>query len=275
MAKLIIPEGLKGKELFKFLMANKSTLIAQKKAMPIKYSEPFSSSPSLFHVKGDSIVKAALDEVPTDADTFRVKVVANAAYWCDSHYDVTIPDCWKKSIAERKGMLPHLHDHEHKIGAELGDVFAVYSQDIPLSELGINKAGTTQCLIWETDIKKAYNEMAFNKYKSKRIKQHSIALQYVRIGLGINDKEYAAEYDFYNKYIDKIINREYVDELGFFWGLEEIKVFENSAVLFGANELTPTLEIEDKSDTGGAPSKDTHNQPAKSAINFGALVQYK
>ena len=43
-----------------------------------------------------------------------------------------------------------------------------------LSELGINAIGSTQVLIFETDIKKLYNEQVFNLYKSGKINQHSI-----------------------------------------------------------------------------------------------------
>jgi DNA-directed RNA polymerase subunit RPC12/RpoP len=47
------------------------------------------------------------------------------------------------------------------------------------------------------------------------------------------------------------------DEYGFFWVVSEIKLLENSCVLFGANELTPTLEVQDSS-----------NQPAKSTDHY-------
>lgn len=242
MAKIVLDETLKGKELTEFLLANKKELIAQKKAM-IKRTDPVSASPSLFFVKGDKIVKADAEAIEPDATSIRVKVVANTALFMDSQLDVLIPDCWKVTIKQRKGMIPHLHDHIHEIGAEIGDVVDIYSQDISLSDLGINKSGKTQCLIFETDVKKSYNEVVFNKYKNKKINQHSIALQYIKMDFAINDEESEKEYNFWKKYFDQLINPEMAEEKGFFFVIQEIKLLENSAVLFGSNELTPTLSV--------------------------------
>jgi hypothetical protein len=258
MKKIIIAEELTGKELYHFLIEHKAELIAQKKSL-IKNTEPMSYDPVLFQVKGAEVVKAASSEIAADATSVRVKVVANAAMWCDSAMDVLLPDCWKKTIKERKGMIPHLHDHIHTIEAEVGDVASIYSEDISLRELGLRVDGSTQCLIFETDIKKAYNEKVFNKYAAGKVKQHSIGLQYGKIELAINDKESEKEFDFWNKYIDKVINREFVESRGFFWVVPEIKLLENSAVLFGANQLTPTLDV--KVDTQDQPPLRTGTEP--------------
>lgn len=140
-------------------------------------------------------------------------------------------------------MMPHLHDHIHRIDAEIGDVINVYSQDVSLTDLGLSKSGTTQCLIWETDVLKNYNERVFNKYRAGKVKQHSIGLMYVKIELAVNDPDSEKEFDFWTKYISKVINPEVPLELGFFWVVQEIKILECSAVLFGSNILTPTLEV--------------------------------
>jgi hypothetical protein len=242
MGKIIIDEAMKGKELTSFLMENKSLLIAQKKAI-IKRTDPVECNPSLLLLKDSKVIKAAASDIPEDATSVRVKVVANTALYMDSQLDVLIPDCWKISIKQRKGMIPHLHDHIHEIGAEVGDVADIYSQDISLTDLGINKSGKTQCLIFETDIKKSYNEKVFDKYKAGRIKQHSIGLQYIKMDFAINDEDSEKEYNFWKKYFDQLINPEVAEERGFFFVIQEIKLLENSAVLFGSNELTPTLSV--------------------------------
>lgn len=256
--KVIIDESLKGKELFAFLKANQSELVAQKKSM-IKRTDPVSSSPFLLDIRGDKAVKVAPADVPEDATKVRVKVVANTALWMDSQYDVLIPDCWKNSIRTRKDMIPHLHDHCHEIGAEVGDVVDIYSQDISLTDLGLSKSGKTQCLIFETDIMKSYNQVVFDKYKNGKVKQHSIGLQYIKMSLAINDEDSEKEYTFWEKYIKQIINREHAEDKGFFWVIEEIKLLENSAVLFGSNELTPTLDV--KADNFIQPGKPTEEDP--------------
>lgn len=276
MSKLLALADLKGKDLYKFLRENKQALIAEKKSV-IKRSDPFTYTPSISRLKvkkDGSIVKADVTDPDADGDgsaddegtmipdqdSIHVTVVANTALWCDSQLDVLLPDCWKNSIKQRKGIIPHLHDHIHMIEAKIGEVAKIYSKDMKLADLGINQTGSTQVLIFETDVMKSYNEKIFNQYKLGKINQHSIGLAYVKISLCINDEESEKEYDFWNKYYPLVINKDVVDELGYFWVVSEIKLIENSSVLFGANEITPTLDVKVSTDT--EPPAGTHkDQP--------------
>lgn len=255
MSKIIIPENLKGKDLTTFLIENKSALVAQKKMLP-KLCDPISCSPAYYVNTGGVLVKSAA--IASDAISCMVKVVANTSMYCDSQMDVLTRDSASKSIKERKGMIPHLHDHQHTLDAEVGDVKDIYYQDIALKDLSYDAKGNAQVLIFETDIKKSYNETVFNKYRDKKVKQHSIGLQYIKLELAINDNESEKEFDFWNKYINDIINQNEVEQKGFFWVVSEYKLLENSAVLFGSNPLTPTLEVKS---TEFEPLQDTHEQP--------------
>lgn len=271
MAKIVIPEGIKGKELYKFLVDNKSAIVAEKKSA-LKKCDPVSAPASYYRVKGEKAEKTVIGEIPEDATSINVKVVGNAAWWCDSMKDVLIPDCWKKSIQESQGKMPHLHDHIFEIEAEVGDVRRVYSQEVAITDLGYNKSGTTQVIIWDTDIIKEYNPKIFKRYKQGKINQHSISLRYVRIELAINDEEYEKEMDFWNKYAPYVINQDAIED-GYFWVVQEIKVIENSCVLRGANELTPTLSVSEKFDTGSSPEDSTKNPPSldKDAFDWDAI----
>lgn len=268
MARITIPQELKGKELIDFVVANKEALTNQKKSLAIKFTDAFNYSPSLFHKEGNTVKSIESAQVAEDADVLHVKVICNAANWMDSHSDVLLPDCWKKTINERKGSILHLYDHKQNFDGEIGDVSDVYSQELSLKDLGVNKSGTTQVLVMESDVRKDLNEKMFNRYKNKRVKQHSIGLQYVKIQLAVNDEDSPKEKAVWDKYIGSVINKEAAEEQGFFWAVSEIKLYENSAVIFGSNELTPTLEISDN--TKQEPSiSDTPAQPfnAKSYID--------
>lgn len=259
-------KDLSGAQLFKFLRENKEALIVEKKSI-LKECDSFSFAPEISRMKvkkDGSITKADTpdpdegDESGTmipDDDSVHVTVVANTANWCDSQFDVLIPDCWKATIKQRKGMIPHLADHTHKIEAKVGEVAKIYSKDMKLTDLGLNQTGSTQVLIFETDVMKSYNEKIFNQYKLGKINQHSIGLQYVKISLCINDKDSEKEFDFWNKYYPQVINKSVVSDRGYFWVVTEIKLLENSCVLFGSNELTPTLDV--KTDTGTQPLQST------------------
>jgi hypothetical protein len=57
------------------------------------------------------------------------------------------------------------------------------------------------------------------------------------------------------------LNKNIADEYGFFWVVTEIKLLECSCVLFGANEITPTLEV--KHNTQHEPDESTQSEPPK------------
>jgi len=238
--RIVIPEFGTKKELFAHLVANKTELIDNKKSMPI-YSDCVSFNSMALPSKGDGTQKANTP-VTEDVDVLRVKVIANTANWIDSHMDMLLPDSAKKSIGERKNIIPHLHDHIHQIGAKVGEVVDILLADYSFSELGIKGIGSAQGITFITDVMKSYNEQVFNQYKAGKVNQHSIGLQYMKLSLAINDSDYKEEYAEWQAYYSQAINKEVADNDGFFWVIKEIKLIENSAVLFGANEITPTID---------------------------------
>lgn len=198
--RIQIPKFQEKKDLFQYLKENKSELIKTKKSMPI-YSDVadfgVSKVKRVQQVDLKNEVKA--EGKQSNDDVLRVKVVANTANFIDSHMDMLLADCWSKSISERKSFIPHLHDHKHEIGAKVGEVVDIFSSNLSYSELGVNGVGSTQSLIFLTDIMKEYNESVFNQYKKGKINQHSIGLQYVKLDLAINDPESEKEFEFWNK----------------------------------------------------------------------------
>lgn len=231
MPKLDIPSLESKSELFAYLKENKEKLIAEKKSA-VKYSDVVCYEPPKVATKA---------EEGEDTGSVYVKVVANSTNVLDSHMDVLLPGCYDKTIKERSGFIPHLHDHKHEISARVGDVQKIYTQQVSFSDLGLKGTGTTECLVFETNVLKDLNENIYNQYKTGRINQHSIGLLYDQIELAINDEESEKEKDFWDKYINQIINPEKAIERGYFWVIPLITLIENSAVLFGSNHATPTL----------------------------------
>lgn len=234
---------LEGKALFDYLHENRKKLIDHKKSLPIK-SDPIICGTVM--VKDSRIsVKEKQDE---DPNILRVKIVGNTALFADSYTDVLAPDSWKKSLAEHgpngSDVIYHLKNHDHTDEAIVGDFVSLSTEMIDLSVLGYDASGTAPALVGVSDVKRDYNEKTFNRYKAGKVKQHSIGFQYIRLELAINNKDYKEEFAVWNKHYDKIINKDLVDARGYFWWVSEVKIYEISAVLWGANTLTPTLEIE-------------------------------
>jgi hypothetical protein len=96
MNKITIPEGLKGKELFKFLIENKHLLITQKKSA-VKQSDSVTCKNLYVNSKGE-ITKAA--PKPTDTGVIEVVSVINTTNLMDSHDDVHIPGIWNRNLKQ-------------------------------------------------------------------------------------------------------------------------------------------------------------------------------
>jgi len=240
------------KELISDLVKNKEQHIALKKA-------------EIKTVKGglSFIVKklnAQTTKASTDNDNeIQRTIIGNSYMWMDSHGDVHAKGVFSKSIKERKNQIFHLHDHEFKITAKVGEPKDIYEKEISWKELGIEKSGATQALFMDSEIIKDYNDKIFNAYKNGQINQHSVGMQYVKIDLAVNDEEYEDEYKAWVDNIDSIGNKEMAEEKGYFWLVREAKLIEISAVLLGSNTLTPTLENKEAviNTSKNEPSKDT------------------
>jgi hypothetical protein len=240
-----IPEGLEGKELIKFLVDNKIELIKQKCAFT-KNSQPTNWP---YSVSKKPTGKKALTKAPSDNTSEEKEVsviaIANAANFIDTQMDMLLPDCWKKTIKESgpdgKNRIWHLKNHCQNTDGVVGKINSLYSEDYSLLDLGIDMAGTTQCLVMESMVKEALDGKCYEMYADKMINQHSIGLQYVKLELAINDVNYPKEFDVWNKYFMHVINKYIATKAGYFWVVSEIKLMEISAVLWGSNELTPTV----------------------------------
>lgn len=258
-----IPIELKGLELTNFLKANKSELIKQKGAFPIK-SEPNQFPYELVKKTKVDANKAVQQVEEVEFGTLDVTCIGNSANWIDSQMDMLLPDCWKKTIKERgtSGKIYHLRDHKQSTEGIIGKPSQFYSKDYSLEELGLQGYyGSTQCLVMDSTLMESLDDKLYTLYLNKMIKQHSIGMQYVKLDLAINDINSPDEYAIWNKYFAQVINKDVATQCGYFWVVAEIKLLEVSAVLWGANELTPCMDNNEEKTI--EPLKDTQktNEP--------------
>ena len=197
---------------------------------------------------GDGLV--TLKDIASGNEPVLKTIVGNTYNWLDSHGDVHVKNCFKNSI--ENDMTPlHLHDHEFKVLAQVGDVQKVWEQKIAWRTLGIDKDGFTQALLINSNVKKEYNPSFYQMYKDGNINQHSVGMQYVDLQLAVNseDKYFAEEKATWEEYYDTIANKDAVTN--HFWVVKEAKLIEVSAVARGSNILTPTIkqvDLEEKID---------------------------
>lgn len=265
-----IPTFATKKELFAFLVANKNTLIAQKKAA-IKHSDAIVHSPEIIPIT-PNVIKEEGDNGRKPGDCV-VKVVINTTNIMDSHMDVHLKGIWTKSIQENKNIL-HLQEHElsfENIIADGKDLKA-YVSTISWADLGFSFTGTTEALIFESTVKADRNEFMAEQYRKGYVRNHSVGMQYVKMIMCINDPDYGAEYEAWQKYYPEVINKEQADEYGYFWAIKEAKVIEGSAVPRGSNYATPTISVTESKDE---PDNSTHKEiepPKGTQINYEFLI---
>lgn len=233
-------------DLFKALAENKDLLISQKK-LQIKETDSIAYS---FAVNDKNEVIKAETIISDDINKIRIKIVVNSCNWFDSHTDVSLDGSWNRTAKNSKRVLL-LKEHKATFENIISDEIELAVETFNWKDLGFDYQGTTEALVFYATITKDRHPYMFEQYAKGYVKEHSAGLQYVGIELAINseadwNKDQKAVWD---KYYDKIANKEDVNEYGYFWAITEQKIREGSAVVFGSNEATPTIYVESVSDT--------------------------
>lgn len=231
-------------ELINYIKLNKEEILSIKKLTPLKEADAIYSYSQVF-VKDETNKKINQEINP---DLFNIKVVINTTNWLDSHLDLHVPKLWNKSLKDNKAGFYLLEEHQASFNKVIGRNAKAYTESLTWKELGLDIEGITEALIFELEIKREDNPYMFEQYRKGYVNNHSVGMQYVKIELALHDEEDEKEMDFWNKYYPLIANKEKADEFGFFWVVSEAKIKEGSAVLFGSNPITPTLNINIKSE---------------------------
>lgn len=240
------------------MVANKASVIDQKKSA-WKYGVPISWTGLQRPMHSN---KSAEGGISPDARELSVKFVANTHGYLDLHDDVLLEGAAKKTIKERGMMAAHIRDHKFETTAVVGDVERVYAKKLPLTTLGLNQAGVAEAIIFKSTVRRDYSEPIFKRYAEGRATQHSVGIRFVHLDLAVNDKSWEKEHKNWEEYINFVINKKDAEELGYFWFSKEYKLMEASIVLAGANPLTGTLEVSEK-------SVSTEEEPAHKLVSLG------
>lgn len=255
-----IPEGLTGKTLYKYLVDNKSLLIASKKAV-LKEADSFTLQSSLYVDEAGRIVKA-FEPIPEDARKLEATLIINTTNILDSHSDVHIPGLWKKSLKELRDVY-HIQEHKMQFDKVISEDVNAFTRTYSWRELGYDANGMTEALVFVSNVDKSRNEFMFDQYRKGFVKNHSVGMRYVKIELCVNEPEdryYRDEFEAWTKYIEMVVNREDADAQGYFWAVTEAKIIEGSAVVKGSCPITPTQSVRAKS-TETQPPSGTEDQP--------------
>lgn len=165
-----------------------------------------------------------------------------------------------------KDLIYHLKNHDTDTESRIGYLSDIYEEVIALTDLGLNMVGSTTCLMFDTEVIQVLCENSYQQYLDKKVKQHSIGLRYVKLVLCINDSSDAEHFKNWNQYYQFVLNKNVIDEAGYFWAVTEIQLYEVSFVLWGANEITPCMDMEE--DKSNEPLEDTQEKQEEPIIEI-------
>jgi len=245
-----IPDFQDKRQLIDWVINNKSVLIAQKKST-VKHADAISYVPQLVNELG--LATKAEGVISETASKIKVRSIINTTKLFDSHGDVHIDQLWNKSLKETKDFYL-VNQHNFSFEGIISDNVKAFVKQINWTDLGYDYAGQTQGLVFDSTISKSESPEMFARYSQGKVKNHSVGMRYVKVALGVNDERYEEENKVWNKYYPDIVNKEDVDEVGYFWAVTEAKVIEGSAVVRGSNFATPTQSVEEKQP--GQPTED-------------------
>jgi len=266
---ITLPEFADKSKLIDYLVSNKSTLLAQKKSA-IKHADSilYPQQELFFTDKQGTEFKAGDVGVSPDATRIKVRSIINTTKLFDSHSDVHFDQLWNKSIKETRDNFL-VKEHNFSFDGIISDNVKVFTKQMTWHELGYNYEGSTQALIYESIIDKNESPDMFEKYRTGKVKQHSVGMRYVKIDLAVNDDRYEKEFGVWEKYFEEIANKEEVLDNGYFWGVFEAKNIEGSAVVRGSNRVTPTQSIQQ---VKNEPIIVTH-EPVKQPLDISSLMK--
>lgn len=241
-------------EMFQALKENKEQILTFKKAQIYK------------SYKKGAAVKISLSQTETKGvdgleDGFIYPVISNT-YFMDHHKDVHITNSMNRTVKQQQGKIHYVVNHQLEIGKIISypkDV-EMLLKDVKWKDLGADYEGSTQALMFKTNVFDYSNEDASKAIKTKQKVQGSIKMQYLDMDMAINsdDPDFKEEKIQFDKHIDKIVNRKAVEEDGYFYPVYELKIVdEGSMVVLGSNEIT---EIQYPS---GSSKQDTHKGSSK------------
>lgn len=239
-------------EAFKHLVSCEKLIIAQKKAA-IKWADDV---PAIFHPAVPKDAQKAETSL-LDSSLIDVKAALNSCNYFDSHKDVSINGSWNRTAKNTKNAL-HLQEHKMAFANLIADNAYFTVENASWKALGIDAEGETEVLMMHSTISKEDNPFMFRRYATGKVKNHSAGLRYVTVKLAINsgEEEFKAYKAIWDQYADKVINREELDEEGYFWAVTEQKIVEGSAVLRGSNPATNTISVESADSTSTTDNKE-------------------
>lgn len=241
--------------LFAALKANEDVIIDYKKSLIYDSKNKDNYYPTLTEFKEVETTKGIGFATK---DNHIYPIISTCNYF-DSHKDVHFDNSMNRTCTNQQGKVYYCADHNLTASGIIASKSFVKMmiKTIPWSLVGKAYEGTTQALIFEIDKANISNQTALKLIETEKDLQNSIRMQYVQIKMGINskNKDFAINKAYYDANIHKIINRDQVEQDGYFFGVEELKIVgEGSLVIAGGSNDATAIYQQMKSEPAQSTS---------------------
>jgi len=236
------------KELFHALKDNEQTILDFKKSNVYKSID-----------KGQGVYNLPFfDKSNIDKSVYKsgfIYPAINSTQWLDSHGDVHLKGCYKKTVKEQQGKVYYIDSHLKGLSniiTQRKDI-EMFIDDVEWKLLGKNINGSTQALLFkiaEENVKSNYLDLI----KNDRDLQNSFAMRYVKIFMAVDSKdpEFKENKELFDETIETIANKELAQKQGYFFGVQELAIVGEGSlcpVIGGSNSATSIIQIEPEKST--------------------------
>lgn len=175
--------------------------------------------------------------------------VINSTQWLDSHFDVHLKGCYKKTVKEQQGRVYLIDTHLKGISNIITrkDYIKMMVKEVDWRSLGKDIDGTTESLVFEIpEINVRPDALDF--IKSTPDLENSFAMRYLNISVAIksNDPSFKEENELWEENIGNIANSDVAKKYGFFYAVKELAIVGEGSicpVVGGSNSATRTLNV--------------------------------
>lgn len=189
--------------------------------------------------------------------------VVNSTNWLDSHFDVHLKGCYKKTVKEQQGKVYLIDTHQKGLANILTkkqDV-KMLIKEIDWRLLGKDIDGEVESLVFEISEHKVRPD-ALEFIKETPDLENSFAMRYINCQFAIksNDPAFKEENEVFEEYISHIANADMAKKYGFFNAVKELAIMGEGSicpVVGGSNSATRVLNIAEPSN-----HSDKHNEPS-------------
>jgi len=174
-----------------------------------------------------------------------VYAIVSTTNFYDSHKDVHFPKCFDKTVKDQQGTVQYALDHDLK-----WDSIVVWKENIRMfvskidwASVGKEYDGKTEALVLELPKDKFKRKDVLEAILTKQSDfENSIRMVYIKLNLGVNsdNPEHKSQKDYYEKRKSEIANFDEVEKEGYFWGVEELRIYKEASLVVagGSNSAT-------------------------------------